>query len=108
VSSACGEFGLYAETPSVAIYLLSCSAGPLVPTPSVTIAVGSIVRVSGSSAGSEGLALPQHQDVALLAGETITGLKAGTVIVTATGVDCATVTSASQPEPCPLFIVRVR
>jgi hypothetical protein len=107
VSSACGEFGLYAETTSAAIYLLNCFSGPLEPIPTVTIAAGSVVRIAGSAAGSEGLTLPQRQDIARLDGETITGLTPGKVIVAAAGIDCS-LTGASQAASCPLFMVQVR
>jgi hypothetical protein len=106
-TSTCGQYGMYAETTIAYTYLLSCSSGTLFPTPTVTVAVGSIVKIAGFLAAQAQLALPAHQTVARLEGNTITGLMAGQVVVTTQGIECAT-TTAGEPAPCPLMTIKVR
>jgi hypothetical protein len=106
-TSSCGQYGLYAETTAAYRYLLSCSSGTMLPVPTVPVAVGSVVEVAGFMAAQVQLSLPPHQAVARLDGDTITGLAAGQVVVTARGLDCYT-GGASQPVSCPLMTIAVR
>jgi hypothetical protein len=106
-TSTCGQYGLYAETTTEYLYLLSCSSGTLRQTPTVTVAVGSIVKIAGPTAAQAQLSLPANQTVARLDGDTITGLVAGEVVVTTRHVDCYT-TAASEPVSCPLVTIKVR
>lgn len=106
-SSACGQEGLHAETTTRFVYLLSCSSGSLFDPPSVTVAVGSVVKIAGPSASQAQLSLPPDQDVARLDGHTVTGLAAGQVIVTSRGIDCVS-NDASPPVSCPLLVINIR
>jgi hypothetical protein len=106
-TSTCGQYGLYAETTIGYTYLLSCSSGTLLPTPTVTVAVGSIVKIAGSMAAEAQVELPANQTVARLEGDTITGLMAGQVVVTTRGIQCDSQT-ASKPAPCSLMMIKVR